>query len=68
MILDWQLPAALAVVAAAGCYLVWQTWRTWTVKKDGCGGSCGCTTKGPGKESAPLVSPEELLSRMKQSR
>jgi hypothetical protein len=68
MFFDWQLLVALAVVAGAGFYLVRQTWRAWTAKKDGCGGGCGCAAKKPAKESAPLVSSEELLSRLKQTR
>jgi hypothetical protein len=68
MFFDWQLLVALALVAAAGCYLARRAWRTWTAKRSGCGGSCGCTGNGSAKESTSLVSREELLSRLKQSR
>ena len=68
MFFDWQLLVALAFVAAAGCYLARRAWRTWTAKKSGCAGGCGCTGNGPAQESGSLVSREELLSRLKRAR
>ena len=68
MFFDWQLLVAWAVVAAAGCYLARRTWRTWAAKKGACGGGCGCTGNRPANGNTALVSREELLSRLKQSR
>jgi len=56
-------------VAAAGVYLVRQTWRAWKVRRSGCGG-CGCAGK-PGAEShglAALIPPEQLSVRARPAK
>lgn len=65
--MDWQLLFALGLVVAAVVYLFRQTWRAWAGKKAGCGGGCGCADKPRKTSDAPLIAPEQLLSRLKQS-
>ena len=64
--MGWQLVLVALVVAAAACYLVRSTWRTWSAKR-GCGGGCGC-----GKAAAPagdghatLIPAEQLTLRQR---
>ncbi len=58
---DVQLVVALAVVAAAGGYILRATWRTWFGPAKGCGSGCGkCATPAaepppPGRISLPQV-------------
>jgi hypothetical protein len=65
--MNWQLIAVGIIVALTAIYLARQTWRTWSAKKAGCGGSCGCS----GKTGTPaevnghgtLIAPSEITLR-----
>jgi hypothetical protein len=64
--MDWQLPLVVVIVAGAAGYLSRQAWRTWSGKKSGCGGGCGCGKTGApstSNGSAALIPPEQLTLR-----
>ena len=66
--MGWQLLVAAGIVALAAAYLVRQTWRAWNGTKSGCGGGCGCASKPTQHKSDPLISTEQLLSKLKHSK
>jgi hypothetical protein len=53
---------AVIALAAAG-YLARQAWRTWAGA--GCSGGC-CKNAVPPAKEPPLISPEELLGRVRR--
>ena len=55
----------LAALAATG-YLARGLWRTWAGK--GCGSGCGtCASGAAEKGRADLISPEDLLARVRRA-
>jgi hypothetical protein len=67
--MQWQLIPVTALVALAGSYIAWRSWRTWHPPKNGCGGSCGCAKEAPAAEATPanLIPPEQLTMRQARS-
>jgi hypothetical protein len=65
---DWQLILVFLSVAAAGAYLVRQTWRTWRGKGAGCGGGCRCDGKASASKNsdARFIPAEQLTLRLRQ--
>jgi hypothetical protein len=57
----WQLGIVAVVVALAAGYLVRQTWRAWSARKDGCGGSCGCGGEGAAIDAGKTLIPLEQI-------
>jgi hypothetical protein len=62
-----QLLIVMVLVAAASLFLVRQTWRAWAGRKAGCGGGCGCASKPNSRQEAPLIAPEQLTQRLRQT-
>jgi hypothetical protein len=58
--MDWQLLAVSGIVLTAVAYLARQTWRTWSRKKSGCGGSCGCASSPPASSQPTFIPLEQL--------
>jgi hypothetical protein len=67
--LNWQLISVVVLVALAGGYIAWKSWRTWHPPKGGCGGSCGCAKQSSTAESAPpnLIPADQLTVRQRRS-
>jgi hypothetical protein len=65
--MDWQQVAVVAIVAAATYYLGRQTWRTWSGRKAGCGGSCDCSSKPAEPPAAALIPPDQITLRRRQT-
>ena len=65
--MEWQLLITVGIVILAASYLVRQTYRSWSARKEGCGGSCGCNGKTQISNDGSLISSEQLLGRLKQS-
>jgi len=69
--LNWQLLLVGMIVLAASAFLVRQSWRTWFGAKGSCGGGCSCagkksaTNNGASGPGAPLISVDELTSRLR---
>ena len=64
--MDWQLGIVALIVGVAAWYLGRSTWRTWSARKGGCGGGCGCATKATPAEAnghATLIPEEQLTLR-----
>jgi hypothetical protein len=57
MTFDWQLIAALSIVALAASYVLWGFAKALRGKRGGCGGGCGTCSSQPraGAASGPLV-------------
>ncbi|MFN4258844.1 MAG: FeoB-associated Cys-rich membrane protein [Gemmataceae bacterium] len=66
--MDWQCGLVLVIVAAAMGYIARQTWRTWTYRKTGCGGGCGCASAKPASAngSMPLIPTSDLHLRRRE--
>ena len=65
---EFQLLLAVGLVALAGVYVAYRSWREWTAKgKGGCGGGCGCanTRKADTTASTTFVPAGELSIRKK---
>jgi hypothetical protein len=63
--MNWQLLLVALIVAGAALYLGRQTWRTWSGKKAGCGGGCGCAPTAAGGSST-IIPPDELTLRLRE--
>lgn len=71
--MQWQLAAVGLIVAAAGAYLLRQTWRSWFGRKaGGCGGGCHCGSKTTDANAAngetTLIPVEQLTLRRREPR
>ena len=53
----------LLIVAAAGGYLLRQTWRTWAGGKTGCGSGCACPTKPESPATSAIIPLDQLTLR-----
>jgi len=60
--MGWQLAIVCLTVAAAAVYLVRQAWRSWSGRKSGCGGSCGCSNSIEARSDG-LIPAEQLTLR-----
>jgi len=61
MMTGWQNLAAMALVAAAGAYLVRQSWLVLARKKSsGCGSCAKCPADAMSSDGTPLVSIDAL--------
>jgi hypothetical protein len=67
-LLDWQLVLVGLLVAAAAWYLVRASWRTWTAKKGGCGGGCGCGRQAtaPRRGDRTVIPVQEVTLRRRE--
>ena len=59
--MDGQMIAVIAIVAAAGLYMVRRVWRTWAGKKSGCASSCSCAVETAANKPA-LIPSEDLTN------
>ena len=67
--MEWQLTIVGLLVAAALCYVGRELWRSWQVKKSGCGGGCGCRdSKAVRRAETTTISTERLSSRLHSQR
>lgn len=60
---DWQLPSALAGVAAAAVWLGWRLWSTFSGRsRSRCGGGCsGCPTTSADAPPPGFVSLDQVV-------
>jgi hypothetical protein len=66
---DPQLIAAIVLIGAAGCYLVWRALRSWVWNRGGgCGGGCGCarTADAIPKTTEAFIPSNELQVRNRE--
>jgi hypothetical protein len=64
--MNWQLLVVSMIVAAAGLYLIRQSWRTWSGRKGGgCGKGCGCASKSTDQSNGDvtLIPSEQITLR-----
>jgi len=69
--MNWQTVLVVLLVAGAAVYVARRMWRTWMSAKDGCAGSCGCSSaaKQAAGTGAPAVflPAEQLTLRRRES-
>ena len=59
----WQLVIVAVIVAAAAWYIARATWRTWSGRKSGCGGGCGCGSKTAAEQKGTVIPVEQITLR-----